>query len=99
MAEGLRDTVLAKKDAVRRGADTDGEMADSLSSSDSASYNQTETTSSDFMFHYAFFGCLASRPGGWSLLQAVTNSFSLLAEHQNVADDYKLLQSVAKRKK
>ena len=54
MAEGLRDTLFAKKDAVRRGADTDGEMADSLSSNDSASYNPKETTSSDFMFHYAF---------------------------------------------
>ena len=54
MAEGLRDTFISEKDAVRRGADTDGEMADSLSSSDSASYNQKETTSSDFMFHYAF---------------------------------------------
>ena len=54
MAGALRDTFLAKKVAVRQGADTDGEVADGLSSSDSQSYNQKEPTSSDFMFHYAF---------------------------------------------
>jgi len=74
-------------------------MADSLSSSDSASYNQTETTSSDFMFHYAFFGCLgAVLEGGYccrqlqavsasslnaKMLQTITNGCSRLQNENN----------------
>ena len=79
MAGGLRETLLAKKDAVRRGADTDGSMADGLSSSDSESYNQKETTSSDFMFHYAFLVALgAVLEGGHCCRQLQTVSASSL---------------------
>jgi hypothetical protein len=39
-----------------------------------------------------------SRLGGWSVLQTATNDFRVFGERQNVANDYKRLQSVAKRR-
>jgi len=45
-----------------------------------------------------FFWLSGSRLGGWSLLQTITNGFRGFAERQNVADDYKRFQTVAKHR-